>query len=202
VGQMFSLQSFLPLKIGLFLIGMIMAWTWMENKGRLTPKGTILLLLVSFIAACARDKNDGGLTGTIILVVSLLLILLLFRDPSLISLGIQRWASIVENFLSNRLSRFLADVSYAVYLVHILLMIPLLRFLCSFPWFVHQRSGFRFLILTSVAGPATYGVAWMLFRIVETRGIQLGKMWVEKLATDRTLETSDRSLTTTRGGAQ
>ncbi len=50
VGQMFSLQSFLPLKIGLFLIGMILAWTWMEEKGRLTPKGMTQLLLLT--SAC------------------------------------------------------------------------------------------------------------------------------------------------------
>ncbi len=134
--------------------------------------------------------------------MSLTLVLLLFRDPSLMGFGVERWASVVEKFLSNRLSRFLGDVSYAVYLVHILVMIPLLKLLCAFPWFVHQRSGLRFLLLTLVAGPPTYAVAWMLFQTLETRGIQLGKIIVDRLTGQRALLGSDHSLTTTTGGVQ
>ena len=91
--QMLSLQSFLPLKIGLFLVGMLLAWAWIDGKGKLTGKTTVLLWLMSFVAACARDKNDTAVTGTIVIVVSLILALLLFYDERLIHLGIERWTS-------------------------------------------------------------------------------------------------------------
>jgi len=199
-GQMLSLQSFLPMKIGLFLIGMILAWAWIDGKGKFTGKTTILLLLMGFVAACARDKNDTPVDGSIIIVISLILALLLFYDEGLISLGIDRWVSMIGQFLSNRLSRFLADVSYAVYLLHLLVMLPLLKMLCGFPWFVQERGGVRFLILTLIAGPITYGLAWILFLTLETRGIQLGKLCIDRVFASRMLLVSEPLAMKRRGG--
>src|SRR3954453_23566137 len=189
--QMLSLDSFLSLKIGLFLIGMLLAWAWIDGKGKITGRPAILLLLMGFVAACARDKNDAPVTGSIILVISLILALLLFYDEGTIRLGIDRWVSIVGRFLANQPSRFLGDVSYAAYLLHALVMIPALKILCGFPWFVQQQAVVRFIILTCIAAPITYGLAWMLFLTLETRGIQLGKHCISRLIAPRMLMASE-----------
>ena len=83
-------------------------------------------------------------------------------------------------------------MSYAVYLLHILVMIPLLKVLCGFPWFVQQRGGVRFLILTLIAGPITYGLAWILFLTLETGGIRLGKLCIDRLFARRMLLAPDQ----------
>jgi peptidoglycan/LPS O-acetylase OafA/YrhL len=178
----FSMPSWLGLNLGFFLIGIVLAWAWSTEKGKLTSRASILLLVIALIASLAKGQTASA-TGIIFLIVSIFLTLLLFRDQELESFdrGIDYWINRLRAILGNRVAHFLADVSYGVYLLHLLVMIPVLTVLCNIPQFLSQKSAVRFLILTAICGPLTYCFAWILFRTLEAPGIRLGKIVVAKL---------------------
>jgi peptidoglycan/LPS O-acetylase OafA/YrhL len=191
-GGVFALPSFLPLNLGVFLIGMLLAWAFMQDSGKLTPRASLLLLLMAAIAACVREQTNAAATGPIILGVSLLMALLLFYEEAHIGWGIGPWLGKINVLLGNRTAQFLANVSYGVYLLHLLVMVPVLAKLCDFSWFVQRPATARFLILTLLAGPLTYGLAWLLFWGIEKPGIRLGKALIERLRATKQHRNSDQ----------
>jgi peptidoglycan/LPS O-acetylase OafA/YrhL len=95
--------------------------------------------------------------------------------------------------LGNRLAQFLADVSYGVYLLHMLVMIPALAWLCRIPAFLALNSPLRFLALAALAGPVTYALAWILFRLIERPGIRIGKALIATTVFTNPLQLNDNS---------
>jgi peptidoglycan/LPS O-acetylase OafA/YrhL len=195
VASVFAMPSLLPLNLGVFLIGMLLAWAWMNEKGKLTPRASVLLLLMAVISASVREQTNFAVTGAVIVSASIAMALFLFYREELMGFRIGHWVRMVEQFLGNRVSHFLADVSYGAYLLHLLVMVPVLARLCEISWFVHQRSVVRFLILTMIAGPITYGLAWILFWAVETPGIRMGKILIDRLRITKRFHDSDQFAT-------
>jgi peptidoglycan/LPS O-acetylase OafA/YrhL len=65
-------------------------------------------------------------------------------------------------------------MSYGVYLIHFLTMIPFAGYLLS----AHQpilSSPIRFFIILMIITPVTYAIAWAAHHAVEQPGISLGK---------------------------
>jgi len=147
-----ALPSFLPLNLGPFLVGILLAWAWMHEKGKLTVRAATLLLLMTVIAACSQEQTKSPATGPLVLGVSILLALRLFPVESPLGFGIERWLKVTSAILGNRFAQFLSDVSYDVYLLHMLIIIPALGWLCRMPAFVAFASPPRFLILVALAG--------------------------------------------------
>ena len=83
--------------------------------------------------------------------------------------------------LSGALSRFLGDTSYGVYLVHLLLAIPVAALLTRYPAYLAAPDWARWLVCLTLVVPPVYLIAWVLFRTVETGGIQLGKTVIRQL---------------------
>ncbi len=77
----------------------------------------------------------------------------------------------VRKFLSNGFSSFLADASYSVYLLHLLILIPIAYLLCVY---THWIAPARFLIALAVTASLSYGLARPL-SMLERRGISWGK---------------------------
>jgi peptidoglycan/LPS O-acetylase OafA/YrhL len=180
--RVLALPSLLPLNLGPFLVGILLAWAWMEEKGRLTARAATLLLLMTVIAACSQEQTKSPATGPIVLGVSILLALMLFSVETPLGFGIERWLKPAFAILGNRFTQFLADVSYGVYLLHMLIIIPALGLLCRMPAFVACASPLRFLLLSALTGPTTYALAWLLFRLVELPGIDAGKAVITSTA--------------------
>jgi peptidoglycan/LPS O-acetylase OafA/YrhL len=173
--HIFALASFLPLNLGPFLVGILLAWAWMQEKKTLTARAAALLLLMTVIAACSQEQTKSPAAGPIVLGVSVLLALMLFSVRAPLGFGIERWLNAASAILGNRFAQFLADVSYGVYLLHMLIMIPALGWLCRMPAFLAFASPLRFLVLVAIVCPITYALAWILFRAVELPGIEAGK---------------------------
>lgn len=166
--ELFPMPSFLPLKISLFLVGMLVAWAYHLQRKSAPGVGPAICLAL-LVAACQRS---WPVMGTAALVVALL-----FYDRERDTLQIGPGLARAERLLGSRWGAFAADTSYSVYLTHVLVMVPVAGALCALPWFVHLPGAVRFLVLTgAVIGPV-YAVSWLLFRWVETPGIHAGK-WV------------------------
>ena len=138
------------------------------------PLNRPLLLLAVALSGMAGS-------GAIVVTATILMALMLFYEEESMGLGLEPWIRAISRFLGNRVSHFLANISYGVYLLHLLVLIPVLSRLNTIPWYAQRPSPLRFLLLGMIVVPVTFSVAWILFRSIETPGIRLGKVLVNKL---------------------
>ncbi len=163
----FPQPSFLLFKINFFIIGILLAEAY-YFKNRKTFTSICLIVLLIIISGYSRKAE-------VILFVVALITALMFYDEKDDTLKINNFFVPTKNILSNRISRFMSDTSYSVYLAHNLLLMPLAYWFYSFPWFVSQPGYIKFMTLFAVVAPLTYFVAFVLFKYVEKPGIALGK---------------------------
>jgi peptidoglycan/LPS O-acetylase OafA/YrhL len=93
-------------------------------------------------------------------------------------------ARIARTALSGRFAKFLADASYSVYLLHLLILTPI-SYLVSTR--LHLNAGTRFAVVLSVTAIISYGMAKPLGS-VEKWGISLGKRLSQILVRPSTVE--------------
>lgn len=113
--NIYPMPSFLPLKVNYFLIGMILA---AANYYKLIDRNKCICLVSLSVLIAALCKNKELFT----LVV--LLVLILFYERKKDFFRIKSLVEFFEKFLANPISRLMAELSYGVYLVHLLIMIP------------------------------------------------------------------------------
>jgi peptidoglycan/LPS O-acetylase OafA/YrhL len=87
--------------------------------------------------------------------------------------------------LSSRVSRFLGDTSYGVYLLHLLILIPVAGMLTQSTAYLALSGPVRLLVCVALVAPMAYLIAWLMFRTVETGGIRMGKRVIQQTM-DRT----------------
>lgn len=162
--------SLLPLRINCFLVGMVLA------------------LLVW------RKVQDGWL------LAALLVSLLMFQRLTFIAIALPlalmffaraniwlQWAAgyaaplrILESVLRLRPLRFCGDVSFGVYLVHILLLLPLVAVLNSSATFRALSGNLKFVGVSIIATPLVIFVAWQLHVWIEKPMIDFGRRLTSK----------------------
>lgn len=76
---------------------------------------------------------------------------------------------------TSRVARFLADTSYSVYLLHFLILWPVLYLLFHQAWFVHLGPYSKVGISFALISIPVYGVSYLLFKFIELPGIKLGR---------------------------
>jgi peptidoglycan/LPS O-acetylase OafA/YrhL len=166
-GYVIGAYSMLPMKFHLFAAGMLMAMTLkVDAKWR-------WLLIVAAVAVIFVPLGGGrsAMHRGIKIGIVLGFLALLYRDrlPALLEWPI----AILDTVFSNRLSRWIGDVSYGVYLLHLLVMLPVCGWLAlSFPDMAPLPRLLSALALTCVL---TYGLAWLCYRFIEEPGIALGR---------------------------
>ncbi len=162
----FPQPSFLPLKLSFFLIGILLAEAY-YYKSKNSSLSSYLILLAIIIS--------GYKHSIFILFLSIMIVALLFYDRESDLLRIGRGIKIVQKILSNKISHFMADTSYSVYLAHELILIPSIALLASFAWYVSLPGIVRFSLLFLEVASLTYCLGWLLYNHVEKPGITLGK---------------------------
>lgn len=167
----FSMPSLLPLKIEFFLIGILLASAHYFQSKRIHWCYAITAILISINNFIHSDNKNS----IVVLILTILIILMLLYDRAKNLLELNRFIYLFEWLLSNKLAYYLADTSYGVYLLHLLLLVPLTAFASSFQLFVDLPGALRFLILFGLVVPPTYLIAWLLYNHVEQSGIKIGK---------------------------
>ena len=162
----FPLPSFIPIKINLFIIGILLASAYYQRT-----KNPLLQACLIGLAILLSARNSSP----IILGACILISLILFYDQVKDPLRIKALIRIPQSILANKLSTFLADTSYSVYLLHTLIMLPLAALMVSFSPYVSLPGVMRFGILFLVVVSITYGIGWLLYNYVEKPGISFGK---------------------------
>ena len=166
-GFVVGAYSMLPMKFHLFAAGMLMAMTLKADAKWRWPLilGAIAVIFVPL--GGGRSAMHRGIK--IGIVLGFLALLYKDRLPAL-----AQWpVGILDRIFSNPLSRWIGDVSYGVYLIHLLVMLPVCGWLAvSFPDLTPLPRLLSALTLTCVL---TYGSAWLCYRFIEKPGIALGR---------------------------
>lgn len=160
----FSQPSPLPLSLLWFVIGMLWANAYLTTDAKNARR---MIIFAAGLSLLSRDTHD------IILVAVFSWIL--FAE-GWFALGSS--AFLVRRALSGRVSGFLADSSYAVYLLHLLIVTPTAYLLCTR---LQLTPPIRFSAVLAITLVLSYGVAKPL-QFIETWGIAWGKQLTRRLS--------------------
>lgn len=164
----FPMASFLPLKMHLFLLGMLISAAFHKS----VRHGPVLLAVLFLpLLPLAEKVHRFHLSWilTDILMAAMLFALTCGGDRAEVAL------SPLKKSLNAWPTQRLGDMSYSVYLVHILLIVPVAALLLHSPWVASLSAIPRYLLFAAAAMLAVFPVAFALYLFVERPGISLGK---------------------------
>lgn len=159
----FGQPSFLPYRLNAFVAGMVVA-LWLRSEGGAQRSRT-----AAFRAALAAAICLIPLSKLVILGFVLFALLVTGRVP---------W---VSRILSLKPMRLLGEVSYSLYLAHLLIVIPVVFMLVRQPWFISLPPVQRFAVALAPTLPMVVAVSYALYRSVELPSIRLGKRLTSRL---------------------
>ncbi len=169
----FPMPSFLPLKVHLFFIGILLATAHADYISKQHSKAKILALFAIVISGFLQEK--------IILLVACVMFGILFYDEQNYRVGLSRPLNFLKAILGSRIATFMANVSYSVYLLHLLVVLPLAAWLIRNESYLQAHGASRFLILFCITIVPTYLISWFFYKFVEQLGIAWGKTVVSKI---------------------
>jgi peptidoglycan/LPS O-acetylase OafA/YrhL len=156
----FQMPAFLPMKLYIFLLGIWLAVSQWHK--RVWPYVLTSLLVAAGYAWFERSLESAARVVLVLAAYSMVH-------------GRGYIHGQVGRLLSGRIAQRMGDTSYGLYLVHLLIMIPVVAALAGRPDFVQMHWAIRCFLVMLVVIPIAYGCAWGLFRFVETPGIAAGK---------------------------
>ncbi|WP_445371855.1 acyltransferase family protein [Methylomonas sp. HW2-6] len=175
--EAYIMPAALPLKFLLFAAGMLVAWSrcWCLRRFAL------MALAMPVIAAYLHPAHvsHGALAAQCLLVV-----LLYWCASPVLSAGgaFNKLKYLMPWLLSTPVCQWLGRVSYSVYLLHLLVVIPVVAYLTGLPDFVSQQPWIRACLALAAVVPATYGLSYLLYRFIELGGIRLGEAVLARAA--------------------
>lgn len=179
LGISFPMPAFLPLKMNLFLAGMLIAWLARCGSRRET---IILSLFAGLLAILPTDTFSSEK-----LLVRLALVsgfILLTRQEALPALA-RRAIAAPARLLGSRPLHWLGELSFGAYLIHLLIMLPAGALLIDMG-FGSLRGTARFGLLSVATLVPTYALAYLGYRYIERPGQQWGRTLTERRDVSRT----------------
>ncbi|HHQ6553083.1 TPA: acyltransferase family protein [Serratia fonticola] len=164
----FPMPSLILIKLNLFISGMFVAKSILDKRFLYTILGVVSALASFYLQG---NINKVRLLAEIGMIIMLAAVLWPFGNDGF-------WSKISQApryVLKNKVSVFMGDVSYSVYLLHLLIVLPTVSFLLSNSGFATLPSIMRFLVVAIITLPITYSISFFLYRFIEKPGIKLGK---------------------------
>ncbi|WP_413480777.1 acyltransferase family protein [Serratia proteamaculans] len=166
----FPMPSMILIKLHLFIAGMFISEAIRGKR----LKYAFFALAAAFISIYMQDSFNKIRFLAEIGMILMMVVILWPRVEG------NRWSKMLRFprwILTNKFSVLMGDVSYSVYLLHLLIVLPVIAFLLSNTQFAELSAVTRFIAASAIILPITYGIAALLYRFIEKPGIQLGK-WV------------------------
>jgi peptidoglycan/LPS O-acetylase OafA/YrhL len=157
--------TLLPMKISLFVCGIIIALAIRSISKNEPRVGGILLTAATLLAAISQPRIVTVGVGAIIFA----LIGVANRSDCLSRL-------IIDGF-GLRCFSILAELSYSIYLVHNLIIIVVVWALLKIPSYVCQLGEIRWAIACIVSTAVVLPLAWLLYVYIEKPGILIGRVF-------------------------
>ncbi len=175
----FPMPAFLPIKLYVFLAGILIAFSRKSDKAG-------LLLAVSLIYPGLQFLINRN--GESLMLVALVTAMFYLTDNGKLpgSAYLQAGKMAVRRAFAGKLAVFLGSTSYATYLLHLLIVLPAAGALAQFPDYVAMNQYLRFFAVLALVLPIVYLLSWLLYQAVEQPGIKAGKLvirrWKQNLA--------------------
>ncbi|KAK42988.1 acyltransferase [Caballeronia jiangsuensis] len=165
---LFPMPSFLPMKLYMFLAGMVAALT--RDRSQAT-RGLLLATSLPSIQFALRPEAMSGARVVLVVVLFMLLSAEFVRHGS----GFMPAVRTLRRWLGTRIGKVLGDLAYGFYLIHLLILLPVAGYLTKIECYLSASAPVRFFVVATVVGAVTLGLSWILHRVVEKPGISLGK---------------------------
>jgi peptidoglycan/LPS O-acetylase OafA/YrhL len=166
-GYVVGAYSILAMKFHLFAAGMLIA---MSLRGEGWAKWLFVIAAVAVVFVPLGGGRDA-FHRSIKIGIVLGFFALVYRH--LLPLWAARAVGVLDSLFSNRFGRWIGDLSYGVYLIHLLVMLPVCAWL-ALGW-PDLAPGARFAAALTVTVVITYTLAWVCYRSIELPGIALGR---------------------------
>jgi peptidoglycan/LPS O-acetylase OafA/YrhL len=163
----FGQPSFLPLKINVFLIGVLLGKAKYFMNVKNEEKASKFLFLVFILSFFGYD---------FIINISAIYLLLWIKSTSqkpnkFLFHTFQK----MDNLVDNKIVTFFSDTSYAVYLVHLMIIYIVNWVFIKNEFYISNNYLYNFILLIVFVIPFSYLIAFILYRIIELPFIQFGK---------------------------
>ena len=170
LGIFFPMPAFLPLKMHVFLAGMLIA----AGIGR---KGIVYLAPAALLAALPI----GGPHDILHVLVRELIVIGFF---ALVHWRSVAWIDGLSGVLGSALFRWLGEVSFGVYLIHLLILHRVAAWIIE-EWATAISDVARFTIAITILVPVTYCIAYATYILIERPGQKLGRNLIAALGRRR-----------------
>jgi len=174
----FVFPSFLPLKMHLFLLGMVIAAFYHGAISRVLALCALVLLPmmanVEVLPYCSWFTDD----------CDALLALILFL--AICSMRPRLPVKLLQALLNSRPLQRLGDISYSIYLVHLLIAPMLVAFLLHFQTLALLPTLPRYLLFATAILAEVLVVSQVLYRFIERPGIAMGKWLIARISRSST----------------
>jgi len=150
----FGQPSLLVYRLNAFIAGMILADLYKTTNNKSFHKIYLLLGLI----ICVSVLSSLTILGCI-----------------LFALICRSRVPIFTDIFCSKPMKFLGEISYSLYLVHMLLIIPSVYFLIKYVNIVHFSPLLRFVLGIGVIFPIVIAFSYILYKLIEVPTIALGK---------------------------
>jgi len=177
----FPVPSFLPFKIDIFLAGMLLAESC--GKGRRTAAAYFALALV---LAYQPFQGEGSLQRMAVREIMVFVLFALVLNE-LLPARLGNCARKAAAILGHNPLRWLGEISYSTYLLHLPIMAPVAAFVIL-RW-GHDISAFtRFTVALLAVSAIVYPLSWLTYKIIEIPGQGAGRAILRRI-TGKSIDT-------------
>jgi peptidoglycan/LPS O-acetylase OafA/YrhL len=169
----FPMPSFLPLRIDIFFAGMLLA-----QADRVGQRTAMFYLVLALLLALQPFQGEGSLERLVVREILVLAFFALTLNRFLPAPG-GEIAGKLAAILGRNPFRWLGEISYSVYLLHLPIMAPVAAVVLLH--FGHGAPA-PFLIAFLAVAVLVYPMAWLTHRFIEIPGQAAGRLLLRRLS--------------------
>ena len=178
--EAFEMPSMILIKLNIFMSGMLLA--------EAVRKKSLLYIVFALLGPVASvvmglDAIPLQIAMEVLMILGMAAILWQYAEGSLMV----RLITLPRKILNNRFSTWLGDVSFSVYLLHLLIVIPAIALLLTHTGLSAKSDFIRFAVVCAVCLPVTYALASLLYKFVEKPGVLIGKRVLAPVAVNKSM---------------
>jgi peptidoglycan/LPS O-acetylase OafA/YrhL len=162
MGFIFPMPSYLPLKFHNFAAGIALGYLLLNKENKSKSYYFIIAITVVFLAVGNRTVHIP--------------LLFIFSWWWVCNVNTTKYyvLTFLQKVFNHKISKFLAEMSYSVYIFHLVIMLPFFAFVLK----GGELSFIAWILLSFLLLALTMGVAHFIYRFIEIPGINIGKKLV------------------------
>lgn len=174
--------SFLLMKLNYFVAG-ILGFIFFDNMqiSRMSFRVKLSQCLIVVVVLCFVSLDYMRYDMDIIILWVLSLFFLAFAALDAMKLT----PSSVSRIFGSTLTRFASDCSYSVYLFHGFFISMFGLLIGNINWLAEMDLNKRLFFMVFFVSLMSYGFAYVIYKVIELKGIQLGKHLINKCVPQR-----------------